>query len=63
MGKKFRESIFRTCFNQQDSVTKLGRTDLHSNNSVVTVEDEESYVAAGGRFPISTAIYLQNGFA
>lgn len=41
----------RTDFNQQEAKIKYSGIDLHSNNSVVTVIDEEDRVLAEKRLP------------
>ena len=41
----------QTCFNQRETEMKYSGIDLHSNNSVVTVTDEEDHVVAEKRLP------------
>ena len=48
----------RTCNNQREAETKYSGIDLHSNNSVVTVTDEEDRVVAEKRLPNDLAKIL-----
>lgn len=48
----------RTCFNQREAEMKFSGIDLHSNNSVVSVTDEEDRVVAEKRLPNELAKIL-----
>lgn len=48
----------RTCFNRREAEMKYSGIDLHSNNSVVTVTDEEDRVVAEKRLPNDLAKIL-----
>lgn len=51
----------RTCFNRREAKMKCSGIDLHSNNSVVTVADEEDRVVAEN--PSSTCAVQSRRFS